>query len=100
MALDANGDTPIGLQIDSADGTTEAAFVLIDTLDLIRSAVRKLCRGQVGGPSPVTAAVRGNQWRVLSSIPPAPSPGRHLHRKIRLSPRPNGDWNNESSRFR
>ena len=50
MALDANGDTPIGLHIDSADGTIEAAFVLIDTLDLIRSAVRALCRGQVGGP--------------------------------------------------
>jgi Clp protease len=50
MALDTNGDTPIALHIDSADGTIEAAFVLIDTLDLLRAAVRALCRGQVGGP--------------------------------------------------
>src|SRR5262245_26500464 len=50
MALDAHGDTPINLHIDSVDGTIEAAFVLIDTLDLIRSEVRALCRGQVGGP--------------------------------------------------
>ncbi len=29
MALDANADKPIELHLDSADGTIEAAFVLI-----------------------------------------------------------------------
>jgi len=51
MTLDATGDKPIELHLDSADGTLEAAFVLIDTLDLLRAAVRVHCRGQVGGPA-------------------------------------------------
>jgi ATP-dependent Clp protease, protease subunit len=49
--LDASGDKPIELHLDSADGTLEAAFVLIDTLDLLRAAVAVHCRGQVGGPA-------------------------------------------------
>ena len=51
MALDANADKPIELHLDSADGTLEAAFVLIDTLDLLRAMLRVQCRGQVGGPA-------------------------------------------------
>ena len=50
-ALDANADKPIELHLDSADGTLEAAFVLIDTLDLLRARLRVQCRGQVGGPA-------------------------------------------------
>jgi ATP-dependent Clp protease protease subunit len=50
-ALDANADKPIELHLDSADGTLEAAFVLIDTLDLLRAMLRVQCRGQVGGPA-------------------------------------------------
>jgi len=33
------------------DGALGAAFVLIDTVDTLRSALRVLCRGQIGGPS-------------------------------------------------
>jgi ATP-dependent Clp protease protease subunit len=51
MALDADGDRPIELHLDSPDGTLEAAFVLIDTLDLLRATLRVRCRGQVGGPA-------------------------------------------------
>jgi ATP-dependent Clp protease, protease subunit len=51
MTLDATGDEPIDLYLDSADGTLEAAFVLIDTLDLAHATVRVHCRGQVGGPA-------------------------------------------------
>ena len=51
MALDANADKPIELHLDSPDGTLEAAFVLIDTLDLLRAMLRVQCRGQVGGPA-------------------------------------------------
>jgi ATP-dependent Clp protease, protease subunit len=51
LALDASGDQPIELHLDSPDGTLEAAFVLIDTADTLRSMLRVLCRGQVGGPA-------------------------------------------------
>ncbi len=51
LALDACGDRPIELHLDSPDGALGAAFVLIDTVDTLRSALRVLCRGQIGGPS-------------------------------------------------
>src|SRR6266498_3932645 len=51
LALDARGERPIELHLDSPDGALGAAFVLIDTADMLRSALRVLCRGQVGGPA-------------------------------------------------
>jgi len=51
MALDATGDEPIELHLDSPNGTLESAFVLIDTLDLLHATLRAHCRGQVGGPA-------------------------------------------------
>ena len=51
MTLDAAGDGSIDLYLDSPDGTLEAAFVLIDTLDLLRATVRAHCLGQAGGPA-------------------------------------------------
>jgi ATP-dependent Clp protease protease subunit len=51
LALDAGGERPIDLHLDSPDGALGAAFVLIDTADMLRSALRVLCRGQVGGPA-------------------------------------------------
>src|SRR5262249_39248730 len=88
MALDANGDTPIGLHIDSVDGTIEAAFVLIDTLDLIRSAVRALCRGQVGGPViPGGVGGRSSGGRAAYSLPVLPADGA-LRRDARGDCRP------------
>jgi ATP-dependent Clp protease protease subunit len=51
VALDHIGDAPIDLHLDSPDGTLEAAFVLIDTLDLLRATLRAHCRGQLGGPA-------------------------------------------------
>jgi ATP-dependent Clp protease protease subunit len=50
LALEARGDGPIELHLDSADGALVAAFVLIDTADTLRSALRVLCRGQIAGP--------------------------------------------------
>jgi len=49
ITLDARGDEPIELHLDSPDGTLEAAFVLIDTVDLLHARLRVHCRGQVGG---------------------------------------------------
>jgi ATP-dependent Clp protease protease subunit len=51
FTLDATGDEPIELHVDSPDGTLESAFVLIDTLDLLHATSRAHCRGQVGGPA-------------------------------------------------
>jgi len=51
LALDARGDQPIELHLDSPDGALGAAFVLIDTADSLRSVLRVLCRGTIGGPS-------------------------------------------------
>ena len=50
LALDAREDRPIELHVDSAGGALEAVFALIDTADALRSALRTLCRGQIGGP--------------------------------------------------
>ncbi len=51
MTLDAAADTPIEIHVDSPDGTLEAAFVVMDTIDGLHASVRALCRGRVGGPA-------------------------------------------------
>jgi ATP-dependent Clp protease protease subunit len=51
LALDAQGAQPIELHLDSPDGALGAVFVLIDTADSLRSPLRVLCRGEIGGPS-------------------------------------------------
>jgi ATP-dependent Clp protease protease subunit len=51
VALDAREDRPIELHLDSPDGELGAAFALIDVADGLRSTLRVLCRGQVGGPA-------------------------------------------------
>jgi ATP-dependent protease ClpP protease subunit len=56
MTLDAMGEEPIELHLDSADGTLEAAFVLIEIVDLLRTTLRVQCRGEVGGPAIGVAA--------------------------------------------
>src|SRR5262245_4639681 len=50
-ALDADGAEPIELHLDSPDGALGAAFLLIDTVGLLRAPLRVRCRGQVGGPA-------------------------------------------------
>jgi ATP-dependent Clp protease protease subunit len=57
VALDAAGAAPVTLHLDVPDGTLEAAFVLIDTLDLLRAPVHAHCRGQAGGPAVGVLAV-------------------------------------------
>jgi ATP-dependent Clp protease protease subunit len=61
LTLDAAGDAPIEVHLDSADGTLEAAFALIDTLDAVRATVRVHCRGQVGGPAIGVVAAAGHR---------------------------------------
>ena len=59
--LDVAGTAPIELHLDSADGTLEGAFVVIDALDQLRATVHARCRGQVGGPVIGVAAAAGHR---------------------------------------
>jgi ATP-dependent Clp protease protease subunit len=51
MTLDAEGDGPVTLRIDSADGSVALALTLMDVIELLGVPVRALCMGQVGGPA-------------------------------------------------
>ena len=51
LTLDATGDAPIDVVVDSGEGTLEAAFVLMDVMDAARATVRVRCRGRVEGPA-------------------------------------------------
>lgn len=57
MTLDATGDEPVQLQIDSSDGTIDAALSLMDVVDLLGVPVRASCIGQVAGPAVGVLAV-------------------------------------------
>jgi ATP-dependent Clp protease protease subunit len=51
MTLDAEGDGPVTLRIDSADGSVALALTVMDVIELLGVPVRALCMGQVGGPA-------------------------------------------------
>jgi ATP-dependent Clp protease protease subunit len=57
MTLDASGDDPVQLQIDSGDGTVAAGLALMDIIDLLGVPVRASCVGQVAGPAVGVLAV-------------------------------------------
>ena len=57
MTLDAEGDEAVTLQVDSAGGTLEAAFMVIDTIDLLGVPVRTVCLGRAEGPAVGIVAV-------------------------------------------
>jgi ATP-dependent Clp protease protease subunit len=51
MTLDAEGDGPVTLRIDSGEGSVALALTLMDVIELLGVPVRALCMGQVGGPA-------------------------------------------------
>ena len=51
MTLDAEGDGPVTLRIDSAGGSVALALTVMDVIELLGVPVRALCMGQVGGPA-------------------------------------------------
>jgi ATP-dependent Clp protease, protease subunit len=51
MTLDASGDEPITVHVDSAGGTLEAAFTVIDVIDLMGVPVHSVCLGRAEGPA-------------------------------------------------
>jgi ATP-dependent Clp protease protease subunit len=50
MTLDGEGDELVTLHLDCADGSLEAAFTLIDVVDLIGVPVHTVAVGRVAGP--------------------------------------------------
>jgi len=50
MTLDASGDNPVDLRIDACGGTFEAAFTLMDVIDLLGVPVTATCMGRAEGP--------------------------------------------------
>jgi ATP-dependent Clp protease, protease subunit len=57
MMLDATGDDDIELYVDSGGGTFEAAFTVMDTIDLLGIDVIATCVGRVEGPAVGVVAV-------------------------------------------
>jgi len=51
MTLDATGDEPVHLHVDSPGGTLEAAFSVMDVIDLLGVDVVATCVGQAAGPA-------------------------------------------------
>ena len=72
MALDADGDDAITLQVDCQGGTVEAAFTLMDTIDLLGVPVRTRCVGRADGVAAAVVAV-------------APSRAATPHARFRLA---------------
>lgn len=52
MTLDATGDDPVQLQIDSPGGSLQAALCLVDVIDLLGVELTATCVGQAVGPGP------------------------------------------------
>jgi ATP-dependent Clp protease protease subunit len=61
MTLDATGDTAVELQIDSAEGSVDAALALMDVIDLLGVPVHGWCTGRAGGPAVGVLAVCGRR---------------------------------------
>jgi ATP-dependent Clp protease protease subunit len=57
MLLDASGDDPIEIHIDSGDGDIDAAITLVDVIDLLGVPVHMVCVGRAVGPSLAVFAV-------------------------------------------
>ena len=57
MALDAAGDDAVFLHVDCGGGTLEAAFTVIDTIDLLGVPVRARCVGRADGVAAGIVAV-------------------------------------------
>jgi ATP-dependent Clp protease, protease subunit len=95
VSLDAAGDAAIEVHVDSPDGTLEAAFVLVDTLGMIRAPGRALCRGVVGTPGIGVVAAAGHRVALphtrfrlaqptvrLAGTPDEVEAGRRQHRDL------------------
>jgi ATP-dependent Clp protease, protease subunit len=51
MSLDASGDEHVTLYMDSGGGTLDAAFIVMDVIDLLGVPVHTTCLGRAEGPA-------------------------------------------------
>ena len=54
--LDGTGDGPISLQVDSSGGPLEAAFAVVDTVDMLGAPVEVTCVGRAEGSAVAVVA--------------------------------------------
>jgi ATP-dependent Clp protease, protease subunit len=81
MSLDASGDEHITLYVDSAGGTLDAAFIVIDVIDLLGVPVHTTCLGRAEGAGVGVVAVSDHRFcsphaRFRLSEPVAEAHGR------------------------
>ena len=57
MTLDATGDDPVELQINARGANLDAAFAVMDTIDLLGVEVHATCLGRAEGPAVGVLAV-------------------------------------------
>jgi ATP-dependent Clp protease protease subunit len=57
MTLDAEGDEPVSLRVDSGEGGLGVALTLMDVIELMGVPVRALCLGQMGAAAIGVVAV-------------------------------------------
>ena len=74
MALDASGDDAVVLQMDATGGSLDAAFMLMDTVDLLGVPVHARVVGRLAGVGTGVLAVAGHRTasphaRFLLSLP-------------------------------
>ena len=67
MMLDATGDDDIELYVDSPGGTIEAAFTVMDTIDLVGIDVVTTCVGRAEGPAVGVVAVGHRRRATLNA---------------------------------
>ncbi len=62
MSLDASGDEHVTLYVDSGGGTLEAAFIVVDVIDLLGVPVHATCLGRAEGPAAAVVAVADKRF--------------------------------------
>jgi ATP-dependent Clp protease protease subunit len=83
MTLDAEGDGPVTLRIDSAEGSVALALTLMDVIELLGVPVRALCLGQVGGPAIGVLSVCAHRASMPSTRFSLREPTTQMHARAR-----------------
>jgi ATP-dependent Clp protease protease subunit len=61
LTLDAEGDDPIQLHLNTPDGELGAALTVLDAVDVLRVPVRAVATGAVGGPALAVLVAAGER---------------------------------------
>ncbi len=83
MTLDAQGDGPVTLRLDSADGSVALALTVMDVIELLGVPVHALCMGQVGGPAVGVLSVCTHRASMPSTRFSLREPTTHMEARAR-----------------